>query len=254
MIAFFYLKYLISITFLFVLCVFLQWNTRSVQTPPKYLRPPDSIKYFTFGYADMMASVLWIRVLQNFDYCEGGKYKETDYVSPLEGAKNRIQGVLLRKIKAAKCEKGWVYSMLDAMTEVQPRFKTAYDVGAPFLSVAVDDREGARLIFEKGLKLYPKDWRLSFAAGYHYLWEMQDPNRSAQLLIQSLDNGGPAYLASLAAGLYTEVGQAEYAYQILTDALKKDPPKELRERINGRLKEVEAVLKANKKELSPNSP
>lgn len=254
MILFFYLKYLISACILLTCCIFLQWETKSVKTPPKYLRPPDSMKYFTFGYSDMLASVLWIRVLQNFDYCEGGKYQESDYVPPLDGTKNKIQGILLRKMKAAKCEKGWVYSMLDAMTEVQPKFKTAYDVGAPFLSVAVDDREGARLIFEKGLKLYPKDWRLSYAAGYHYLWEMQDPDKSAKLLMQSLESGGPPYLASLVAGLYTEVGQAEYAYQILMDALKKDPPKELKDRINGRLKDVEAILKANKKEFSPNSP
>lgn len=254
MILFFYLKYLISVIFLLAVCICIQWNTKSIQMPPKYLRPPDSIKYFTFGYADMFASVLWIRVLQNFDYCEGGKYQQSDYVPPAADAKNKLQGVLLRKMKPAKCEKGWVYSMLDGMTEIQPKFKTAYDVGAPFLSVIVDDREGARLIFEKGLSLYPKDWRLSYAAGYHYLWEMQDADRAAKLLIQSLESGGPPYLASLAAGLYTEVGQAEYAYSILKSNLAKDPPQEIRLRLEKRLKEVEAVLKANKKEFSPNSP
>ncbi|MBY0383656.1 hypothetical protein K2X05_00730 [bacterium] len=254
MILFLYLKHLILVFFFLAVSIVLQWNIKSVQIPPKYLRPPEAMKYFTFGYADFTASVLWIRVLQNFDYCEGGKYQESDYVPPIADAKNKLQGVLLRKMKEAKCEKGWVYSMLHIMTEILPRFKTAYEVGAPFLSIIVDDREGARLIFEKGIKLYPNDWQLSFAAGYHYLWEIQDPKRSVQLLKQSLDNGGPEVITSLIAGLYSEVGQAEYAYEILIDALKKDPPKEIRERLKLRLKEVEAVLKANKKELSPNSP
>ncbi len=241
------IKSYFSLSFLLFVCVLLQWNSVSVQAKPQFLRPPDAIKYFTFGYHDLMAGVLWIRVLQNFDYCEGGKYSDADYVPPIADAKNKIQGVLLRKLKASKCDKGWVYSMLNVLTEIQPKFKIAYDIGAPFLSVAVDDREGARLMFEKGLKLYPEDWRLSYAAGYHYLWEMQDPDRSVALLFQSLKSGGPPYLPSLIAGLYTELGQAQYAYEILIDALKKGPPKEVEERIKSRLKEVEAVLKANKK-------
>jgi tetratricopeptide (TPR) repeat protein len=240
----------ICLIFLFLVgSVLFQKNITVPKIPPIYLRPPETIKYFTFGYADAFASVLWMRVLQNFDYCEGGKYQGSDYVPPVQGAKSNIQGVLLRKIKPSRCHKGWVYSMLDTMTELQPRFKIAYDIGAPFLSVAVDDREGARLIFEKGIKLYPKEWMLTYAAGYHYLWEMQDPDRSAELLLQSLKNGGPTYLASLVAGLYTEVGQAQLAYDILMENLKKNPPEEVKERIYRRLKEIEPILKSQKNSL-----
>ena len=227
--------------------IFIQTQVKAPKAPNHYLRPPEDIKYFTLGYNDALAGVLWIRALQNFDFCEGGKYQDSDYSVPNTAEKNKLKAVLQRKMKASKCHLGWVYSMLDAMTEIQPRFKIAYETGATFLSVVVDDREGARRIFEKGLKIYPEEWRLSYAAGYHYLWEIQDAERAGALLLQSLNSGGPQHLASLAAGLYTEAGQAEFARSVLVENLKKDLPEEVRERMLLRLKDIESILESQKK-------
>lgn len=219
----------------------LQVRAPVAKVDKKYLKPPAALKDFTFGYNDFLASLLWIRLLQNFDYCETGKYSETDYVAP-ERTDNRIEGIIERKIKPSKCNKGWVYSMLDVISEIQPKFDLVYDTGAMFLSVVVDDREGARLIFEKGLKHYPNDWNLNYHAGYHYLWEVQEPKRAAELFHQAAQNGAPQWAVALSAALYTKAGQAQLAKTILENALRNNPKGKDEERIKARLQEVDAIL------------
>lgn len=220
----------------------LQVRAPRVEHNKKYLRPPVAIKNFTFGYNDMLASILWIRLLQNLDFCEGGKYSGEDFVHPVQSAPDKISGILERAIKPSRCNKGWVYSMLDVISEVNPRFHLAYDTGAMFLSVVVDDREGARLMFEKGLRIYPDNWNLSFHAGYHYLWEVQNAQRAAELFNQAARSGAPKWATALSAALYTKSGQVRLAKAILENALQNNPSGMDEERIKKRLDEVNALL------------
>ena len=228
----------------FSLAVFVQASQSQIPRPAKvFLRPPDGIKFFTLGYNDVIAALLWIRAVQDLDVCENGRVTETDYVPPIKTAPSKLKGILGREVKPSKCHKGWVYSMMDVITNVQPRFKLAYESGAQFLAIAVDDREGARLIFEKGLKLYPNNWKLNFDAAYLYLWELKDAERASELLYQAMKNGGPGYLPSLVAGIYSEMGQAQFARHLLMDSLQKELHPGVRDRLLERLKEVDKVLK-----------
>lgn len=227
---------------IFAACVFFQ-DLKAPQIPKKFLRPPDNIKYFTLGYNDMVASLLWLRVMQDIDRCENGKVVEEDYVAPIKEAPSKIQGIVQRNIKPSKCHKGWVYSMLEAITEIQPKFKIAYDVGASFLSITVDDREGARLIYDKGLKQYPNDWRLNFSASYLYLWELQDADRAAELMHAAIKNGGPPLLSTLVAAIYSESGRLDIANIALRQALSRDPPEDIKKAI---LQKLELINKNSK--------
>lgn len=220
----------------------LQTRAPQLQTDKKFLKPPEAIKNFTFGYNDMFASLLWIRLLQNFDYCEGGKYDGSEFVPPVDSASDKIAGIVERKMNPSRCHKGWVYSMLDSISTIEPRFDLAYDTGALFLSVIVDDREGARLLFDKGLKVYPDNWSLNYHAGYHYLWEMQDVERAAPLFERASRNGAPKWVSALSAALYTKAGQAQVAKSILEEALLTNPKGRDEERIKKRLEEVDALL------------
>jgi tetratricopeptide (TPR) repeat protein len=223
----------------------LQSRASLVSIDKKFLKPPAAIKNFTFGYNDFIASLLWVRLVQNLEYCEDGKYTAEDYVQPNNEVPDKLTGILSRQLRPSKCHLGWVYSMTDVITEIQPRFYLAYDVGAIFLSIAVDDREGARLIFEKGVKQYPKDWQLNYKAGYHYLWEIQDPQRAAQLFNQAAQNGAPQWVNALSAALYTKVGQARLAKTILENTLENHPTGFDVERIKMRLEEVNKILEEN---------
>lgn len=238
---------ILLILVIFGTAVFFQAQISPIKPKKEFLRPPEKIKYFTFGYNDMMASVLWLRLVQNFDYCEGGKFTEADYVTPTKPTgKERLTGILERKLGPSKCHLGWVYSMLEVISEIQPRFQLVYDTGATFLSVAVDDREGARRIFEKGILVYPNDWQLLFRAAYHYVWEIQNPGRAAELYLRAGNNGAPQWVVSFAGALYTRVGQAHIAKIILEDAIKKNPDGRFSPRIKERLDEVNQILKENK--------
>lgn len=234
--------------FLFIVtisAVFIQSRSPVLKHDKTFLRPPENIKYFTLGYNDMFASVLWLRLLQNFEYCEGGRVSEADYVAPLKTESDRVSGILKRELKPSRCHLGWVYSMLDVISEIQPSFRLVYDPGAVFLSVVVDDREGARRMFDKAVARYPQDGPLNFQAGYHYMWEMQDPARAAQLFEVAARTGGPDWTIALSAALYTQAGQARIAKSMLEDALLKKPSKMAEERIRVRLEQVNQILKEN---------
>ena len=207
-----------------------------------FIAPPLQIKYFTLGYNDLIGSMLWIRVLQDMDFCENGKLTDADFVVPLSTAKDKLTGILERKLKPSRCHKGWVYQMLNVLTEIEPQNRLAYDVGGTMLSVAVDDREGARMIFEKGARQFPEDWTISFKAGYHYLWEMQDAQRASELLKQSLASGAPPIVAAIAAALYNHMGQAQIAKMVLEDTLAQKPTGLAAERIKYRLEQVNKIL------------
>ena len=126
--------------------------------------------------------------------------------------------------------------MLDRITELSPDFQGAYQLGALFLSVVVDDRRGAQLLFEKGLRRFPENGSLAYQAAYHYLYELQDPHRAAQLLEMAGRSGvTPPWVFSLAARLYSKSGQVELGIQVLEEALRKDLQGFGKERVQKRL-------------------
>lgn len=165
--------------------------------------PPADMKYFTLGYRLTTADLLWLRVLQDFDVC--------DQVAP----KSR------QEPGQARCNRGWVFSVIDTITELDPKFKVAHVTGADLLSIAVDDREGARLIYEKSISRFPDDFQIPYRASYHYLFEVKQPKRAAELLIEAGRRGAPPWVFSLAARLYSREGQAALAESVLKSTLEE---------------------------------
>lgn len=102
--------------------------------PRELLSPPVGLQHFTFGHNDLTADILWIRTIQDFDYCD----------HPI--SENQCKG------------NSWLYRMLDAVTELSPKFRMPYAMGAVALSVLVSDIEGAAKIFDRGTQEYPNDW------------------------------------------------------------------------------------------------
>lgn len=150
-----------------------------------FVSPPEHIEYFAFGFHEVIADSLWIRAIQDFDFCEQ------------QLAKNLCRG------------QGWLFKMLDAITNLSPKNKQVYFSGGLALTVIISDYEGASKIFDKGVALYPKDWRLLYAAAYHALFEEKNKTKAANLAIQAAQNGAPSWLYSMAAGLYSEDGKKQ---------------------------------------------
>ena len=213
-----------------------------------YLIPPKDIVHFHFGYREFLADSLWLRVVQNLDLCEqksissdfsidtnrvvikndghsesesNDKADETAKVSSNDNdMKDNVDAVLGKKLKPARCRLGWVYHMLDRITDLSPKFDIAFISGATFLSIVVDDREGARRLFDKGVKQFPNDWSMAYRAAYHYLYELQEPRRAAYLLNQAGKKGAPSWVHSLSAKLYSVSGRSELGISVLEGAIR----------------------------------
>lgn len=217
----------------------------------RFVPPPTHAELFTFGYNESISDALWLRLLQDFDVCDIESMRKTDpAAAPAKPAtiddKLNYDPAWLhadRERPPSLCKEGWVFKMLTAITEITPRWRLPHYSGSVMLSVAVDDRVGATEMFEKALSRFPADYNILYAAAYHFMWEMKDNKRAADLLIKAAERGGPSWFYSLAGKLYSESGQAALAKTILVDALKNnDLSPENQKRIRKRLADVEAVL------------
>lgn len=182
-----------------------------------FVPPPKELIYFTFGFDNAISSVMWLRLLKDIDICDQDGEEKA-----INKGKN-LDEILTYELEESRCSSGWSYNMIDRITDLSPKFLHAYSHGALILSVLVDDREGAKNIFEKGLKIYPDKYSLNYSAAYHYLFEMQEPHRAAELLLKSHELGGPDWMVSLSANLYNRVRQKEVGIFLLEDFISKNP-------------------------------
>ena len=213
---------------LFFYCGTLLLNKKYLEevNHPVYFAPPTLIRHFSFGFPDLYADFLWIRLIQNVDFC------------------NAQQGIPKYDGHTSyQCEKGWSYKMTDTLTELVPRFLAPYLVSGSIMSVIMGDREGARKIYDKGIKRFPNNWKLFFNAGYHYLLEIQDREKGAELFLKAAQNGGPQWLYDLSATQYEESGKLLVARQILQELLQNSHLGLVRQHIQKRLKENEEKIK-----------
>ena len=192
---------------------------------PFYFAPPQVIKYFSFGFDDLYADILWMRLIQNIDFCN------SDKGIPVYDGKTKYD-----------CEKGWSYKMTLAITELAPRFLAPYEIAGSIMSVIMGDKLGAKKIYDKALKVFPNNWRIHFSASYHYLMELKEEEKAAKLLIRTADLGGPLWLYALAAKTYKKKGQLLLAKEVLNQAIKKDSAGKYKKAFEIRLKQVEKEL------------
>ena len=188
---------------------------------PYYFAPPDVIRHFAFGYNDVYADLLWVRYIQDADYCNFQKG------TPVYDGKTKYQ-----------CHKGWAFHMVQAITELAPRFKSAYTLSSTIMGVLMGDKEGTRIIVDKAVKMFPEDWEVFFHAGNHYLIELQENEQAAEYLLTAAKKGGPVWLYSLAAKIYTKEGQLDVAEQFLKKIIQDNPNSAYRKSFDIRLKEI----------------
>lgn len=207
-----------------ILLIGIVYINKNYTTPKKtqstVLYPPKYISLFSFGYADYYADILWLRLVQDIDFCEKGKNK---------------------------CSENWAYKMLDAITELSPKFRSAYASGALTLSVLVNDVKGSSKIFRKAIKQFPNDWEILYKAAYHFLLEEKDNTLAAQTLYRSAENGGPKWLYSLASRLHKKEGSLLLGIVSLKTYLKSLKKQKNIVKVKKRLFLLEKQYKALKK-------
>ncbi|WP_374079017.1 tetratricopeptide repeat protein [Bdellovibrio bacteriovorus] len=188
--------------------------------PTNFVAPPPLIERFSFGFHESIADALWIRTLQDFDYCE-------------------------QKIAENVCKnESWLFKMLDAVTTLSPNFRMPYAAGALALTIIISDIDGATKIFDKGVAAFPNDWAILYRAAYHYLYEVKDKKRAAELLVRAAQNGAPPWLYSLAGRLYSDSGHLELAESLLQDMIRNNQEPGLIKRLQDKINSMKNAPKS----------
>jgi hypothetical protein len=182
-------------------------------TPPKnYIAPPE-LKHFTFGYDEPMADILWIRAIQDLDFCS-------------------------QKVNQSDCKsQSWLYQMINQITILSPDFRMPYAAGSLALTILINDYEGASKIFDKAVERFPKDWPILSRAAYHAIYEEHDKLKAARLLKQAAENGGPPWYYSLSGRLYAEGGELELGEALLNELKESNQPQYVIDRLSQKLAE-----------------
>jgi hypothetical protein len=232
----------------FAITWFFQQSFRTAVDYKFLAPPPEHLELFSFGFKESMADSLWLRWIQDSDSCYA-------YLKPVETLDKEDQEQKKHyddeffNPRHKRCDQSWGFKMLDAVTKLDPRFKMPYLAGTMALSVMVEDYEGASVIFDRGLSVYPDDWTLNYRASYHFVFDRHDYAKGASLLAHAAEVGGPFWFKALAARLYSKTGQIELGLNTLL-ALRKqfeDKPnytKSLDERI-GELRKQMAEQQRN---------
>lgn len=172
--------------------------------------PPEHIEHFHFGFRESMADSFWLRWVQDVDHCQ-------TFLAPVKEADERWVDLtdITQNSRNKICDFSWGFKMLDVITKLSPKFEMPYLLGAPALSVLVEDYTGATVIFDRGVKEYPDNWQILYRAAYHYQFDLKDITTAGQLLVRAGENGAPVWVTSLASKLYTKAGQLELGLNTL---------------------------------------
>lgn len=157
----------------------------------------DSLKVMSFGYSRAASSILWLRFLLQ--------------TPP-------------RSIEASQVS--WIYLDLKAVTELDPEFYPAYEMGGIFLSVITQDKKGAEQILLRGTQAFPDRWRIFAYLGYHYQYEIVNPEGAAKAFKAAAALPGVPPMVKVLATSYTSKFEGEDAgLTLIQDMLNqaKDP-------------------------------
>lgn len=175
-----------------------------------FVLPAEITSHLVLGFKILAADLIWLRFIQDIEY------KESDVVSL-----------------------GWGYQMLDSITTMDRRNRLAYVLGGTALSLFVNDTEGARRIFERGVEVYPNDWPMLYRTAYHYLYAINDCTRAAEYMTRVAHAGGPSWTVSLASSLYTHEGQKALGRSILEDAITRFEGQEVEKTLQSKLQNLD---------------
>lgn len=212
-----FVLYIFILMTLMIMMISTKIYLKPYKSPSSYtyfINPSPYLEYFTFGYSDLIADLLWLRTIQDVDHCD-------------------------RELKPKEsCTNSWVFRMVDKVTDLSPRFRIIYATVPLLLSIAINDANGAIKLLEKGLIYFPNDWPILYRGGYLYLFEKDDKVKAADYFLRAQKNGAPDWLASYATRLYSEAGRLELAQKILEEYQEKGFSPALIERMKARLMEA----------------
>jgi hypothetical protein len=152
-------KFLLFTSFLFLFFAFSVSNLISKPTiviskqSAAWNLDNEKLQKYHFGFKRLQTSLLWISTIIESDI---DHYKKKDLNS-------------------------WMFLRFKTLSLLEPKFYEVYSFGGVYLSVVKDDMDGASYIFDKGLEIYPTDFKLLRDASYHFYLESKNYTRAFEL-------------------------------------------------------------------------
>ena len=181
---------------------------------PKLLYLPyhKNVNKFSLGFSEIIGDILYIKAINYF-----GEHYLSDKSYP------------------------YLYQLLDAATDLSPRFKDVYEFGAIILAFEVDNPELSSQLLKKAIKNNPDYWRFPFYLSFNNFFYLKNFKEAAYYMKEAATlPGSPAYLTGLTARLYSEAGEPETALTFLYQIYENSNDERVREKIKLRIKELMA--------------
>jgi len=179
-----------------------------------FITPPKILSKVAFGFSESVADSLWMRSLQDLDYCN-------------------------EKLAAKRCKgESWLYHVYDVASDLSPRFRSLYSMGSLALSILVSDVEGGEKLLDKGIQNFPDDWILLYRASYHAIYETGNKKKAAELLARAGRAGAPPWVYSLAGRIYSEEGAVELAEKLLIEMKESKQDEVIIQRLEAKIASI----------------
>lgn len=196
------------------------WQPYEPATPVLWLQHPDVVRRLALGFDALVADVYWMRAVVYF----GRQRLSTDPDRNYE----------------------LLYPLLNVVTALDPRFKTAYRFGAVFLSERFPGGPGrpdlAVDLLKRGAERTPERWEYLHDIGFVYYWSHRDYEEAARWLEEAARiPGAPIWLRSSAAAMLVRGGDRTSARLIWRQMLESADEAWLRDTAQIRLAQFDAL-------------
>ena len=142
---------------------------------------------------------------------------------------NLHSGSLMWKPLKFVFDSNWSYGIMDLITDLDPKYFTAYLFSAMGLIHNFDDVKRAKPIVEKGIRVFPDSWELPFWIGYDYYVYFSDYHTASEYLWSASQKpGAPKSFLSLMFNALKEKGDYRKALWALKSLHEKEDDKNIK--------------------------
>jgi hypothetical protein len=186
----------------------------SVDPDLLYFASPGAVKSLSLGYQSLLADIYWIRAVQY-------------YGRRAEAARRQVR---YRNLA----------TLLDITTTLDPQMMDVYRAGSSFLAepepIGAGQPEESLKLLDKGIGLYPDEWRLRFDKGFVYFWALKDFRKAGQVWLEaSRMRSAPPWMEGLAAMALSRGGAIETARALWERQYQNSASREVKENAKNHL-------------------